>query len=154
MAVKWFNSLDTNSSHLACIVVSFCPDQHSQERMKCNKVKNWLRPYCVICIHVSSVCSAAVCDRANEFLQKSEGDMRHKKTVTGWLRLQNCKNWGFRLGLYNKNLSEWIWKLVKLSKLNLELRDIRDVEKKTYFSELFRFRVPMKIKVHKLHQLN
>ena len=43
---------------------------------------------------MSSVCSAAVCDRANEFLQKSEGDMRHKKTVTGWLRLQNCKNWG------------------------------------------------------------
>ena len=63
---------------------------------------------------VLSVCSAAVCDRANEFLQKSKGDMRHKKTVTGWLRLQNCK---------------------KLA-MNSELRDIRDVEKKN----LFRFR--------------
>ena len=30
--------------------LSFCPYQYSQERMKCNKVKNWLRPYCVICI--------------------------------------------------------------------------------------------------------
>ena len=28
-----------------------------------------------------SVCSAAVCDRANEFLQKSEGDMRHKNKL-------------------------------------------------------------------------
>ena len=43
-----------------------------------NKVKGYLR-LTVNLYTLLSVCSAAVCDRANEFLQKSKGDMRHKK---------------------------------------------------------------------------
>ena len=105
------------------------------ERIKCNKVKNRLRPYFVNCI---------LC-RLRALLLSVIGPMNFCKNLKETCATKNCnrviaitklQEWRLRhssKGLYNKNLSEWILKLLKLSKLNLELRDIRDVEKKLIF---------------------